>query len=319
MSAREVAVYTGRELTEYSFGPGHPWGADRLEAFWGRFREQPVSQRVEVRVAQRAREETLEQFHSHDYLAWLRAQCRIDGAMLDEEGETPAHPGLFEAACTVVGTTLDAVYWIMRGSQRRALAPIAGLHHAGRERAHGFCVVSDIGVAIEVLRSRYNLQRIAYVDMDAHHGDGVFYAFVTDPHICIVDIHEDGRRLFPGTGAAEETGLGPARGTKRNYPLAPFSSDSALLALWPEALAFLERARPQFILFQCGADSLQGDPTAHLRMTEASYRRVAADLCGLADKHCQGRLLAVGGGGYERNNLVRAWGSVVEAMIGGLE
>jgi len=232
-----------------------------------------------------------------------------------DDGDTPALPGIFDAASDVVGTTLAAVDAIMHGEAKRAFVPIAGLHHAARDRAAGFCVFNDCGVATEYLRHRHGLARIAYVDIDAHHGDGVFYGFVDDPDIIFADIHEDGRYLYPGTGAAEETGTGRARGTKLNVPLAPGADDAEFRMAWRRVEAYLDAAGPEFIIFQCGADSLEGDPITHLCFSEQAHADAAATLCRLADKHCGGRLVGTGGGGYNRENIARAWTRVVQAFV----
>jgi acetoin utilization protein AcuC len=189
--------------------------------------------------------------------------------------------------------------------------PIGGLHHARRDGAAGFCAINDCGIAIELLKQEYGLSRIGYVDIDAHHGDGIYYTFTDDPGVIIVDFHEDGRYLYPGSGDVNETGSGKARGTKMNIPLPPASNDSTVRRLWPGAEAFLRQAEPQFIILQAGADSLAGDPITDLKLTEQTHAAVARHLCALADELCEGRLLAVGGGGYNRDNLARAWAAVV--------
>ena len=148
-----------------------------------------------------------------------------------------------------------------------------------------------------------------------HHGDGVYYAFEDDSELTIVDIHEDGRFLYPGTGAVEETGKGAASGTKLNIPMPPGASDRVFFDAWEYIEDFVDKAQPEFILFQCGADSLAGDPITHLGYTSEAHRHATLRLCGLADRHCQGRLLALGGGGYNLKNLADAWCAVVEAMI----
>jgi acetoin utilization protein AcuC len=197
----------------------------------------------------------------------------------------------------------------------RAFVPIAGLHHASRSSAAGFCVFNDCAIAAETLRSRYGLQRIAYVDIDAHHGDGVFYGFEDDPVMLFADTHEDGRYLYPGTGARVETGRGAAAGTKLNLPLPPGAGDAEFFAAWEEIEAYLEASRPEFILLQCGADSLAGDPITHLRFSAAAHAHAAGRLCLLAERHAQGRVVAMGGGGYNRDNLGRAWSAVLEAFV----
>jgi acetoin utilization protein AcuC len=214
----------------------------------------------------------------------------------------------------VVGATLAAMEAIMRGDCRRAFVPIAGLHHAARERAAGFCVFNDCGVAIELLK-RAGLKRVAYVDIDAHHGDGVFYAFEDDAAVVFADLHEDGRYLYPGTGASGETGRGAAAGMKLNVPLPPGADDEVFEQVWPRVLAHLERFSPEFIILQCGADSLEGDPITHLRLSARSHGHAARSLRELADRLGHGRVLALGGGGYNRGNLAQAWNAVLENLL----
>jgi acetoin utilization protein AcuC len=253
-------------------------------------------------------------FHTPEYIDKVSRMSKEGRGYLDE-GDTPALPGIFDAASDVVGTTLAAVDAVMHGEAKRAFVPIAGLHHAARDRAAGFCVFNDCGVAAEYLRQRHGLSRVAYVDIDAHHGDGVFYGFADDPDLIFADIHEDGRYLYPGTGAEQETGTGRARGTKLNVPLAPGADDAEFRMAWRRVEAYLDAAGPDFIIFQCGADSLEGDPITHLCFSEQAHADAAATLCRLADKHCGGRLIGTGGGGYNRRNIARAWTRVVQAFV----
>src|SRR6185437_2788454 len=142
-----------------------------------------------------------------------------------------------------------------------------------------------------------------------------FYAFESDAAVIFADLHEDGRYLYPGTGSAEETGRGPAEGTKLNLPLPPGADDSAFAGVWPRVIAHLERFEPEFIVLQCGADSIEGDPLTHLRLTPGAHARAAAELAALAEKLGHGRILALGGGGYYRANLAAAWNAVVESLL----
>lgn len=256
----------------------------------------------------------LRRFHTAAYLELVQDRSRSGQGFLDY-GDTPAFKGIFEAACVVVGTTLAACQEVAATRGRRAFVPIAGLHHAQRDSAAGFCALNDCGVAIEVLRQQHGFSRIGYVDIDAHHGDGVYYGFEDDPGVIFADLHEDGRYLYPGTGAAHEQGTGPAAGTKLNIPMRPDAGDPDFFAAWERVEGFLEQHRPEFILFQCGADSISGDPITHLRYTTAAHAHAAKRLCEFADRHCEGRLVAMGGGGYNRRNLALAWCAVVEAMV----
>lgn len=306
-------LVSGPEIAAYGFGHGHPFGPDRHEAFMQAARNAGLLEQVAHLSPRRATHEELTAFHTAAYVGLVERRCAQGTGYLDG-GDTPALPGLFDAACWVVGATLRAVEQVMT-TGGRAFVPIAGLHHASRSSAAGFCVFNDCAVAAELLRSRYGLSRIAYVDIDAHHGDGVFYGFEEDPAMLFADTHEDGRYLYPGTGARIETGRGPAAGTKLNLPLPPGAGDAEFFAAWEEIEAYLEAGRPDFILLQCGADSLAGDPITHLRFSEAAHGHAAARLCVLAERHAQGRIVAMGGGGYNRDNLGRAWSAVLAAFI----
>ena len=309
-----VLLVAGEQIARYGFGDGHPFGTDRHEVFMRELHDAGLDGRVKRAAPRLATREDLELFHTSDYVDLVRDRSVTGHGYLDA-GDTPAWKGVFDAASHVVGATLNAVDAVMSGSARRAFIPIAGLHHARRAHAGGFCVFNDCAIAIEHLRRRRGLKRIAYVDIDAHHGDGVFYGFEADPDVLFADLHEDGRYLYPGTGSAEETGAGAAAGSKLNIPLPPGSSDAQFLEAWQRVEAYLQAGRPEFILFQCGADSVNGDPLTHLRFTESAHAHAAGRLCAIADELGHGRVVGMGGGGYNRRNLARAWTGVVRAFL----
>ncbi len=312
---RPVAVYAGAGTADYGFSGGHPFGQDRQDAFLRALRERELDRQVLILDAAPAREADLLLFHDAYYVGFVRDRCAREGGYLDM-GDTPAEAHIFEAALAVAGATLAAAEAVMERRLARAFVPIGGLHHAARDHAAGFCVFSDIGVAIEMLRQRHGVRRIAYVDIDAHHGDGVFYAYEDDPDICIADIHQDGRTLYPGTGHADETGKGAAAGTKLNLPLPAGAGSSDFRQAWKAAEAFVDAAEPEFVIFQCGADSLAGDPLTALGLSADDHGFAAERLVMLAEKHAGGRLLALGGGGYSRPNLGAAWSAVTAALSG---
>jgi len=309
-----LAVVVSERLGRYGFGAGHPFGPDRNTAFLREFESRGLDRRVRILEPRDASDDELLAFHTEEYVAFVKERS-VSGQGFLDAGDTPAFRGIYEAAAIVVGATLNTATTIMSGECRRGFVPIAGLHHAARDRAAGFCVFNDCGVAIELLRRNSGLERIAYVDIDAHHGDGVFYAFEDDPGVIFADTHEDGRYLYPGTGAANETGKGAAEGTKLNLPLPPGADDAVFAQVWPRVIAHLERFRPEFIILQCGADSLEGDPITHLRLSSKTHGRAARELADLADRLGHGRVLALGGGGYNRGNLAQAWTAVVENLL----
>lgn len=311
----KTTLFIGNDLGAYGFGQGHPFGPDRLEAFWRETQSQNLDQRITLADPVATDRTALARFHTSDYLDRVEALSRTGDGFLDG-GDTPAFKGVFEVASIVVGSALKGCELMLQGSTTRVFVPIAGLHHARRDSAAGFCVFNDIGVVIETLREVYRLNRIAYVDIDAHHGDGVFYAFEADPDLAFADIHEDGRYLYPGTGSAEETGVGAALGTKLNIPLPPGAGDNDFLLAWERVEAHIAAFEPEFIIFQAGADSIKGDPITHLAYSPAAHEHAARRLCEIADHFCSGRVLALGGGGYNRNNLAKGWNKVVSGLLG---
>lgn len=313
MSAK-VCVFNDPRLASYNFGEQHPFGPARFDAFNEAYVTQGLDQKAHNCEAVSATQDQIEWFHDHAYVENVKLASLAGSGYLDQ-GDTPAFQGVYEASALVAGTTLQAIHSIMNAQCRRAFTPIAGLHHARRNTAAGFCVFNDCGIAIEALRREYGIQRIAYVDIDAHHGDGVFYSFESDPDLFFADLHEDGRFLYPGTGAVTETGIDAAVGTKLNVPMPMGANDAAFDKVWGSVVSFIAKAKPEFILLQCGADSIQGDPITHMAYSSHAHARATTELCKLADEHCQGRLLAMGGGGYNLENIAAAWCAVVQAMI----
>src|ERR1051325_9439467 len=239
-----VRVYYGPALASYGFPEEHPFGPDRLGAFWRELTNRGLDRRVDIASPIMCNAEELLRFHTDAYVNRVK-QHSVTGAGFLDCGDTPAFCGVFEAGLTVVGSVLDAGHAIMKGQCESAFVPIGGLHHARRDAAAGFCVFNDIGVLIEWLRDEHDLERVAYIDIDAHHGDGVYYGFEDDPNVAIADIHEDGRFLYPGTGAAGETGTGSARNTKLNIPMPPGADDAMFRPAWTEVEKFIRRSRPQ--------------------------------------------------------------------------
>jgi len=307
----EVRVLAGDSIAGYGFGNGHPFGQDRHDVFLRGLRERGLENRVWIEDPDRpASRADLELFHTTRHVSFIE-RMSVEGIGFLDEGDTPSFPGVYHTAASVVGATLQAGELLATGEARRVFIPIAGLHHAARDKTSGFCVFNDIGVLVEKLRKQHGIRRIAYVDIDAHHGDGVYYGFASDPDLVFVDIHEDGRFLFPGTGDREETGIGPGKGTKLNIPLHPGAGDEEFFEAWAECEAFLAEAKPEFYILVAGADSLAGDPLTHLQYSENAHGIAARAICRMADEHAEGRVLGLGGGGYNRRNVAAAWSRVV--------
>jgi acetoin utilization protein AcuC len=310
----DTCLYADAALARYGFPEGHPLGSDRQGAFLKEARSRGLLSKVTTCAAHPATVEEIGRFHTRHHIDKVMHAESEKLEFLDN-GDTPVFPGIFEASANVVGAALDGLARILQGSCSRIFQPIGGLHHAGRDHSAGFCVFNDLGVVIETLRLR-SISRIAYVDIDVHHGDGIFYAYEEDPDLIIADIHEDGRYLYPGTGREDETGKGVAKGTKLNIALRPGSGDAEFLQAWPRVEGHLARFRPEFVVFQCGADGLENDPLAHLKYSAASHALAARSLRRIARQFSKGRLMAFGGGGYDRNNLAKAWSAVLREIAG---
>jgi len=310
----QSCVYLGDALARYNFGEQHPFGPNRHHAFQQAFETLGLDKQVDVLDPATTSQQIIELFHTNDYVTKVIAQSKFGTGYLDK-GDTPAFIGMYEAASTVVGTVINAIDRLMNDEYKRAFIPIAGLHHARRDIAAGFCVFNDCGIAIEYLRSRYNLKRVAYIDIDAHHGDGVFYSFESDADLIFADFHEDGRYLYPGTGAITETGKGAAKDTKLNIPMPPKATDKEFNRIWPNVESYIRGNRPEFIILQGGADSIQGDPITDLAYSENTHAHVVKQCCAIADEYCNGKILVLGGGGYNLDNIAKTWTAMVSSMV----
>ena len=316
-----LGVAFGRESFLYSFPQGNPMNASRLTEFAefldGRAGRGDGEHRVRLVEPVAGNEEDLLTFHTQQYIDRVKEASRTGEGSLDRE-DTPAFEGVFEASLFPVGNTLNGLRMIMNGTVDHFFNPVGGLHHAGPAEARGFCVFNDSVIAISRALNDYKLRSVAYVDIDAHHGDGVYYEFEPDPRVIIGDVHEDGRFLYPGTGDDRETGSGFGLGTKMNIGLPPGSGDAEFFEAFNRVEEFVRRSRPQMIFFQCGADGLAGDPITDLRYTASAHSYASMRLHRLAHEMCDGRILAMGGGGYNSKNVSAAWSAVVNELSGAL-
>jgi len=311
-----VSVFYGEASSRYSFPGDHPFSGRRVDAFWEEVGRRGLTKSSDLKICNPvlASEASLLTFHTKDLVDLVKESSELGVGLLDS-GDTPAFRGVFEASAYIVGSTLSGLEMVLKGEVDHAFNPVGGLHHARRGSAAGFCVFNDVAIAVVEAKNRYGLKRILYVDVDAHHGDGVFYSFYDDPEVFIADIHEDGRYLYPGTGFSDEVGEGAAEGTKLPIPLPPGAGDDEFIKAFDRVEEFVLKAEPQIILFQCGADGLAGDPLTHLRYTAGAHRYAAEHLHTLAHRLCEGRLLAMGGGGYKVENVAAAWVEVLEALL----
>jgi acetoin utilization protein AcuC len=319
MTRCKLGISFGSDSLLYSFPADHPMNKSRLTLFAQGLEEmanqEPMSSSIKVIQPVAATEEDLLVFHKKDYIEHVKKLSKTGDGDLNFY-DTPAFKGVYEASLFPVGSTLAGLRGIMDGRFDHFFNPVGGLHHASEDEARGFCVFNDSTIAICKALTEFKLGSVAYIDIDAHHGDGIYYEFEPDPRVIICDIHEDGNYLYPGTGNERETGKAFGIGTKLNIPLPPGSTDAGFFSAVDRAEEFVRASKPEFIFFQCGADGLSGDPTADLRYTAAAHAYATKRFHHLAHDICKGRILAMGGGGYNAVNVSAAWSAVVRELSG---
>jgi acetoin utilization protein AcuC len=304
-ASRGLLVWDERFL-DYDFGPDHPFTQQsRRDAV--RLLETLIPREHDLEVAREVEgpdRTVLETFHEPDYVELVhRAGLRWGAPVPLDNGDTPSFSGCFEAAARIAAGTARAVDFALE-HRASSFQPAGGLHHARPERASGFCIFND--VALGIARAVAAGHRVAYLDIDAHHGDGVMYGFYRTGKVLAIDFHQDGRTLFPGTGAAEETGQGDGKGLKVNVPLPPGAGDAILRPLFHRLVPPLIRSfRPGLIVLQHGADGHVGDPLTALEYTSRAYDDIDRTVLALAREVCDRRLVVTGGGGYRPEAVAR--------------
>lgn len=305
----KTALVWDEQFVNYDFGPQHPLRPIRVKMTYELLKSKKILDNnvVQLLPARNATRKEIRLFHEESYIRLVEEYGRKGSGFLDQ-GDTPAFKGCYDAASLVTGASLVAAENVMKSFVSHAFNPSGGLHHAHPERASGFCIFNDPAIVIGYLKSEFNIKRLVYLDIDAHHGDGVMYGYYNDPSVLDIDFHESGRFLFPGTGFPDETGTGPGAGFKVNLPLPPSTGDEAFLSAFKQLVPRLVRDyKPEIILVQCGADGHENDRLAHLRLTTKTYSEVIKEMHTLAHELCKGRLLLYGGGGYTVANVPRVW------------
>ena len=303
----------------YDFGPEHPFTPvrgkmltellEQLGAFEGVI-ESHCATRAEIR-----------RIHSKAYVSMVeRAASDPARTPAFQYGlgttDVPVFPNMHEATLWVVGGTLTAARQVIDGHAQRALHLAGGLHHAHRDRASGFCIYNDPAVAItELLQGGF--ERVVYLDIDAHHGDGVQALFYEDPRVLTISLHESGQYLFPGTGFPNETGSGSGAGYAVNFPLAPNTEHTSYLKIFDQFIPpMVADFNPDIMVVECGVDAHAVDPLAHLNLSSHTYQELYHRIIYLADTYCDGRAVMHLGGGYNLDATTRMWAILTLMLLG---
>lgn len=304
---KKAFIYTD-EFTKYDYGSSHPLKTFRLKLTYELIEACGLFSLPDVilREPGKASDEDLFLFHKPEYIEMLKSVNNGAPAPGMEvfglgPGDNPLFEGLFDWSRTVAGASLKAADLVESGEAAIAFNISGGLHHAMPASASGFCYINDPVLAIMSLLKKD--RKVAYIDIDAHHGDGVQEAFIESDRVLTISIHETGKMLFPGTGFETELGINKGKGYAVNIPMPPYSDDELFVHAFRETVpAFLEKFRPDIVVTQLGVDSFAGDPLAHLSYTTNGFCEVVKII-----REVSSKWVALGGGGYDIANVARAW------------
>ena len=310
--AHRTTVIWDDGFTAYDFGPDHPMNPVRLALTTRLARDLGVLDLVDLHSPEAASDELLATVHDREYIEAVKRASADPGSADLHRGlgtdDDPAFTGMHEASARIAQGTVEVCRRVWAGETDHGVNYCGGLHHAMRTHASGFCIYNDIAVGIRWLLD-HGVERVAYVDIDVHHGDGVERMFWNDPRVLTISLHENGQHLFPGTGWPGDIGGPDARGSVANVALPPGTGDAAWLRAIDSVVPALVRAfAPQVLVTQHGCDTHLEDPLAHLAITVDAQRRAHEVLHDLAHDVCGGRWVALGGGGYSLVDVVpRSW------------
>jgi acetoin utilization protein AcuC len=315
---KAAAVVWDQSFLGYDLGADHPLNPVRLDLTIRLATALGVLDGVPLIAPEPASDADIERVHEPGYLSAVQSAPMAGWDVGHGLGtaDNPVFEHMHEASALIVGGSLAAAKRIASGEADRAISIAGGLHHAMRDHAAGFCVYNDCAVAISWLLDN-GVDRIAYVDVDVHHGDGVQSAFYDDPRVMTISLHQNPMSLWPGTGWPAELGGKGAEGTAVNLPLPPGTGDAGWLRAFHAVVpALLGAFKPQVLVTQCGVDTHREDPLADLALSVDGHRAIYRALRDLAETHAGGRWLALGGGGYELLRVVpRSWTHLLATVL----
>ncbi|MHA1512529.1 MAG: acetoin utilization protein AcuC [Candidatus Hodarchaeales archaeon] len=310
------------EFTRFNLGDGHPMNSKRVDVPYQLFRNLPFMnhQKIEIFSPDPAPESDLMRFHSPEYVKMMKSLSAAGAGFYGRfglgTGDCPVFPELQKVSSLIVGGALEGAKRIMAKDVQQAFSLMGGLHHAFSERASGFCYYNDIVITIKYLQEEFGIDRLLYIDTDVHHGDGVLDAFYESKKVLGISFHESGQFIFPGTGLSDEIGKGEGIGHSINMPLFPGTCDDQYIEIFEKIIPCIwEEYDPEFVIWQCGADGHFQDLLGHLNLTTNLYEYLGRRIAELSDKgSTKGRLLLLGGGGYNPDSVARVWMTILAAI-----
>jgi acetoin utilization deacetylase AcuC-like enzyme len=307
-----LGLCLSREFLRHQVTPGHPERPERILSIEQAITDAGLMQKLTPIKPRKADEATLQTIHSTQYLQSVRQICQAGGGMLD--ADTPVGRESFEIAQLSTGALVSVCDAVMSGQIRRGFsAARPPRHHPHPDSAMGFCLFANVAIAAKYLQNQYNIERIAIVDFDVHHGNGTQACFESDPSVLFISVHQDPRTLWPGSGFAEETGIGAGQGFTLNIPLMPGADDAVYLRTINErVIPRVEEFQPHILLLSAGFDAHQDDPLAQMRVTTDGFGEITRQLCDVANRCCGGKVISALEGGYDLHALGQ---SVVQHLI----
>ena len=304
----KTAFIYSDKFAGFNYGPSHPLKPYRLKLTYELIKAYgllsiPNAQYIEAEMADEA---DLFLFHTQEYIGFLKASNEGGSEYGADQfglvpGDNPVFRGLYDWSRLVTGASLQAARLVDRGEAEIAFNIAGGLHHAAASRASGFCYINDPVIVIKWLLNQG--RKVAYIDIDVHHGDGVQEAFYDTDKVLTISIHETGRQLFPGTGFVDETGKGAGKGYSVNVPMPAYADDDLFLYAFNEVVPpLIDKYKPDIVVSQLGVDTFSTDPLAHLNCTNNGFCAVLGRIREIAP-----RWVALGGGGYDIANVAKAW------------
>jgi len=323
-----LSIVYREELREYDFGPGHPFRGDRYEGFPRFLRNALVEGQDFVFLkAEPAGDEELGLICDEEYVRFTQAYYRAANLGVNHPGDFSRYhtidnlprgrPGkVEEAARLIVGQAKAACTLVQEGKARKVVALGGGMHHAGPANGEGFCIYNDVAFCARYLRHHYRLERVLVLDTDAHAGNGTASYFYEDPAVLLIDLHQDPRTLYPGTGFADQIGSGDGEGFTINVPMPLFSGQEAYRMAFEEIVQpVVEEFRPQVIIRNGGSDPHAADELTNLGMQVSGFTMIGEKVREMADV-CEGKVIDLIGSGYNRTVLPYCWLALISGLTG---
>jgi len=320
--SKSVLIFSNDYLT-YDFGPQHPLKPVRLQLTYELLNAYGVftEGNAEVQPPRMATKEELMLVHTEEYVNLVERFSKPSAGIYAAyeiglgPGDNPIFPGMYEASALIAGGSLVAADIVMENDNIHAFNIAGGLHHAMPDKASGFCIFNDPAITASYIRKNYDARRIAYIDIDAHAGDGVNWVFYSDPTVMTISFHESGRYLFPGTCFEDDIGQGLGKGYAINVPLLPYTYMDVYLKAFDELVPPLIKAfNPEVIITQCGVDTHFTDPLPQLLLTVQTYEALAERIHDLSHRYAKDKWIALGGGGYTPSVVARSWSTIFNVM-----